>query len=156
MFITFKYDLPLMDTTQFEAIYPDALQMDLPEKQVLRDAIDSVFVWMFIDGECIGEAYGVPLKSLDEPVEGLADADQNAMYCYSNTILPDYQGKGLGKLLKAHWLGLVKGSGFATVYGHARPNGSQQLNDTFSVQWLGNFSDWYGTGETYKLYKLVM
>ena len=156
MKITFKYDLPLNETMQFEAIYPDELQMDLVEKQELRDAKGSIFVWMFVDDVCVGEAYGVPLSSLDEAVEGLADADPRAMYCYSNTIMPDYQGKGWGKILKAHWLGFVKGAGFSLICGHARPNGSQQLNDDFGVQWLGDFPDWYGTGETYRLYKLTI
>ena|SRR5208283_623890 len=154
MIITFKYDLPLMDTLQFEAVYPDELQMDLSEKQALRDADGSIFVWLFVDSECIGEAYSVPLSSLDEPVEGLDDADRKAMYCYSNTILTEYQGRGWGKILKAHWLGLVKGANFSTIYGHARPNGSWQLNSSFGVKWLGDFPNWYGTGETYKLYKL--
>jgi len=151
--ITFKYDLPICDTMQFEEVYPEQLQMDLPEKQELRDAIGSIFVWMFIDDVCIGEAYGVPLASLTEPIEGLANAG-DAMYCYSNTILTEYQGKGWGRILKAHWLGLVKGSGYSTIYGHARPNGSQQLNDSFGVKWLGGFPDWYETGETYELYRL--
>lgn len=156
MKITFRYDLTPTETQQFESAYPDELQMDIPEKQALQDAKYSIFVWLFVDGECIGEAYGVPLKSLDEPVEGLAGVDQSAMYCYSNTILPEYQGKGWGRLLKAHWLGLVKGSGFSTIYGHARPNGSQQLNNSFGVQWLEDFPDWYGTGETYKMYRMEL
>jgi len=156
MKITFKYDLPLTETMQFEDIYPEELQMDLVEKQELRDGKGSIFVWMFVDNVCVGEAYGVPLSSLDEVVEGLSDADPRAMYCYSNTVLPEYQGKGWGKMLKSHWLGLVKGKGFSTIYGHARPNGSQQLNDDFGVQWLEDFPDWYGTGETYKLYKLTI
>jgi hypothetical protein len=30
------------------------------------------------------------------------------------------QGRGLGKILKAHWLGLVVARGFEAVYGYAR------------------------------------
>ena len=152
MKITFKHEMNLEDALVFENEYPEELRMDIAEKKELYDSNDAVFVWMFVDGELVGETYGVPLRSLDEPIEGLAGADPEAMYCYSNTILGDHQGKGLGSLLKAYWLGIVKGKGYHRVYGHARPNGSQTLATKFGGRFIGDFPNWYGTGQTYKLY----
>jgi hypothetical protein len=144
----------------FEAVYHEALQLDLYEKKELRDASGSIFAWMFVDGELAGESYGVPLSSCDESIEGLAnitDIEQKAgIYCYSNTILPSFQKRHMGTILKAHWLGLAVGTGFDTVYGHARPGGSQALNAKFGAVFLESFPDWYGTGEEYRLYRLAL
>jgi hypothetical protein len=86
--------------------------------------------------------------------ELVADELSISLYCFSNTVLPAFQKRGLGDVLKSHWLGLAAGQGFRAVYGHARPGASQGLNAKFGGQFLGDFPDWYGTGETYRLYRL--
>jgi len=155
--ITFKYDLPIEQTMAFEAVYHEGEQLDLSRKQKLRAAPGSIFVWMFVDGNLAGETYGIPLAS---SIEGLTDlpVSENvfAIHCYSNTILPAFQKQGLGTMLKAHWLGLVAGKGFDTVYGYARPGASQALNAKFGAEFLGDFPNWCGTGEEYRMYRLVL
>lgn len=155
--ITFKYDLPLEQTMMFEAVYHEGEQLDLSKKKKLWDAPGSIFVWMFLDGDLAGETYGIPLAS---SIEGLTDlsASGNAsgIHCYSNTIIPCFQNQGLGTILKAHWLGLAAGKGFDTVYGYARPGASQALNAKFGAVFLNTFPNWCGTGEEYKMYRLVL
>jgi GNAT superfamily N-acetyltransferase len=156
--IKFCYGLPLDQSMSFEALYPEPLQLDLPQKQQVWDVPGSIFAWMYVNGKLAGETYGIPLDDSDELLEQFTDirADQNksAIHCYSNTILPSFQEQGLGTLLKAHWLGLAAGRGFEVVYGYARPGGSQSLNAKFGAAFLAAFPDWYGTGEEYKLYRL--
>jgi len=158
--ITFSYDVPLEQTMEFDAIYPEGLQFTLSEKQWFRSLPGGIFVWMHVDGALAGESYGIPVSDYDEPIEGLGDLSprekQESIYCYSNTILPAFQRRGFGDILKSHWLGLVVGKGFKTVYGHARPGASQTLNAKFGAVFLGDFPDWYGTGETYKMYRLAL
>src|SRR5438105_13395804 len=100
----------------FEAVYQDVEQLDLSEKEEIRDAEGSISVWMFVDGELAGEIYGVPLAS---SIEGLTDLTgsekKTGIHCYSNTILPPFQKWGLGTILKAHWLGLAAAQGFDIV-----------------------------------------
>ena len=161
--ITFRYDVPIDQTMAFEAVYHHTEQLDLSRKKRIWDAPGSVFVWMFVDGELAGETYGIPLAS---SIEGLTDmADMNDMtdtekktgiHCYSNTILPPFQNQGLGTVLKAHWLGLAAGKGFDNVYGYARPGASQSLNAKFGAVFLDRFPNWCGTGEEYKMYRLVL
>jgi len=155
--ITFKYDVPLEQTMAFEAVYHEAEQLDLSEKQKLLDAPGSIFAWMFVEGELAGETYGIPLAS---SIKGLTDLpvseSASAIHCYSNTILPGFQKQGLGTILKAHWLGLAAGHGFDTVYGYARPGASQALNEKFGAVFLKAFPDWCGTGEEYKMYRLAL
>jgi GNAT superfamily N-acetyltransferase len=158
--IKFRYDVPLDQTMAFEAVYHEGLQLDLDEKTEILEIPGSIFVWMFVDGELAGEAYGSPLLACDKSIEGLVgltdEEEGAAIYCYSNTILPVFQKRGLGTILKSHWLGLAVGKGFEIVYGHARPHGSQALNARFGAVLLDGFPDWYGTGEEYRLYRLAL
>jgi GNAT superfamily N-acetyltransferase len=144
----------------FESIYPEPLQLEISEKAEIRDSLGSIFVWMFVNGELVGESYGIPVESLDESLEGVTDLPQaeikSAIYCYSNTIFPAFQGKGFGTILKAHWLGWAAAKGFTVVYGHARPGPSQTLNAKFGAVFIRDFPDWYGTGEEYKLYRISL
>jgi GNAT superfamily N-acetyltransferase len=156
--IIFRYDVPLEQTMAFEAVYHDAEQLDLSQKKRIWDAPGSIFVWMFVDGELAGETYGIPLaNSIDglTDMTGMTESDKmTGIHCYSNTILPPFQNRGLGTVLKAHWLGLAASKGFNNVYGYARPGGSQSLNAKFGAVFLDRFPNWCGTGEEYKMYRL--
>lgn len=158
--IKFNYAVPLQQTMAFEAVYHEALQLDLSEKGQFWDLPGSIFVWMYVDGHLAGESYGFPIASPREPIKGLSelpDSGKNAgIYCYSNTVLPLFQKQGLGTILKAHWLGLAVGRGFQTVYGHARPGASQALNAKFGARFLDTFPDWSGSGEEYRMYRLAL
>jgi hypothetical protein len=117
-----------------------------------------MFVWMFVNGQLAGETYGIPLANSIEglpDMTGIADSEKKrGIRCYSNTILPAVQNRGLGTVLKAHWLGLAAGKGFDNVYGYAGPGGSQSLNAKFGAVFLDRFPNWCGTGEEYKMYGL--
>jgi hypothetical protein len=153
--INFRYDFPLEQTVAFEAVYHGAERLDLSQKKRIWDAPGSIFVWMFVDGELAGETYGIPLASSIEGLTDLTDSEKKTgIHCYSNTILPPFQNRGLGTILKAHWLGLAAGKGFDNVYGYARPGGSQSLNAKFGAVFLDRFPNWCGTGEEYKMYRL--
>src|SRR5260370_22404063 len=81
-----------------------------------------------------GETYGIPLASSIAGLTDLTDSEKRSgIHCYSNTILPSFQKRGLGTILKAHWLGMAAGKGFESVYGYARPGGSQSLNARFGA-----------------------
>ena len=156
----FVYDLPLDQTMDFETVYHPAMQFTLEEKVDMRNTPGSIFVWMFVEGELAGESYGLPVRNMGEPIEGLDALPENeesrAVYCYSNTILPAFQNRGLGTVLKSHWLGLVSGAGYSIVYGRAREGASQALNASFGAVFLHSFPDCCGTGEEYKLYRLAL
>ena len=108
----------------------------------------------------IGETYGLPvgeaLAHLEGP--GFADVypfrDQPAVYVLSTTILPAFQGRGLGKLLKAFFLGVVSQAGFTLLLGHAREGRSVRLNTAFGAEIHTAHPNWFGSGETYSFYTL--
>jgi GNAT superfamily N-acetyltransferase len=152
----FRYDVPLEQTMAFEGLYHETEQLAFFEKKVFWDTPGSIFVWMFVDGELAGETYGMP-ASTSEGLCNITDGDKkSAIHCYSNTILPSFQQKGLGTILKAHWLGMAAGKGFDAVYGYARPGSSQSLNAKFGAVFINRFPNWCGTGEEYKMYRLPL
>ena len=154
--ISFRYDVPLEQTMAFEAVYPEAEQLPLSKKKQIREVPGSIFVWMFLDGELAGEIYGIPLTTISGLTDLTDSEKKTGIHCYSNTIFPRFQNRGLGKTLKAHWLGVAKDQGFDTVYGYARPGASQALNARFGAVFIASFPDWCGTGQEYKLYRLVL
>ena len=158
--IKFRYNVSLEETMAFESVYHENLRYDLAEKRELWETPGALFVWMFVGEVLVGESYGIPLASFEEPIEGLTALTEKerkaGIYCYSNTVLPSFQRRGFGKILKAHWLGLAAGKGFGLVYGHARPGGSQLLNVKFGGVFLGTFPNWYDTAEDYVLYRLAL
>jgi GNAT superfamily N-acetyltransferase len=142
--ITFRYDLKAKETRAFEKAYEKSLQLDDDEKQPILDR--GLAVWMYVGKDLVGETYGIRVEDDDEEIEDTAGRDPRDVYCYSTTILPKFQGKGYGKLLKAFWLGYVwaKRPG-CTIIGHASSPAMLQINLQFGATVLAVHDGWYGT-----------
>ena len=97
--IKFRYEMPLVETMEFESVYPESLQFDLREKEEVWNVPGTIFVWLYVDGKIAGESYGIPLGTGDWEFEGLSELTEGetegAIYCHSTTILPAFQGRGL-------------------------------------------------------------
>lgn len=161
MSVKFTKDVSLESSLIFESVYPENLQWSLEDKQELKDdGTEFMYMEDAETGELIGEAYFLPLDTMKEwpadeeqPEDGLGPwYGENCVYAFSTTILPDFQGKGYGKLLKAYCLGLWKERGFEYAVGHARDGASMGLQEYFGAKSIGRFDNWYQTGETYNLY----
>lgn len=165
MKLSFVHNLPLAETMQFEEIYPTNLQLDIEVKQWIKDN-GGEFIYMKDEdtGIIIGETYFIPVDELEyeEPTElQLEDGldgwyGKNALYVYSTSILPEYQKQGLGKVLKSYFYGFIKTSQYDYVIGHARRNGSIQLNEFFGAEVIDEFENWFQTGETVSMYKKAL
>ncbi len=152
MHITFRFSYAISRTMAFEKEYHRNLRFTLREKrQLLKGAIT---IWMFDRGKIVGESCGVLLNRLADIPEG-CPRDPKSIYCYSTTILSNYQGRGYGKILKAVFIGRVARD-FHKIYGHARPGASQALNKSFGAHFGTTYRDWYGTSEDYRLYVLPL
>jgi GNAT superfamily N-acetyltransferase len=167
MFMTIKFlhNLPFAEVQQFEKIYPETLQADDETKQWIKDnGGEFIYIQDTDTGDLMGETYFVPLDALEheEPME-LQTEDgldpfygTNSAYIYATTILPPYQRRGVGKLLKAYTLGILREIGFSNVFGHTRQNGSWSLNRFFGAEEIGRFDNWFQTGEQVVFYKKVL
>ena len=147
----------LRQTMIFEEVYHENLRMDADEKADLLKQAEAVWLYERGSRRLIGETYGIPIRdALDEDEDGFDDLvpfkHQKALYIFSTTILPAFQGRGLGTILKAFFLGVVSQAGFDIVLGHARNGASLHLNRTFGAEIRAVHEDWYGTGEPYSFY----
>jgi GNAT superfamily N-acetyltransferase len=160
-------DIPdLPKTMVFEEVYEESLRLSLEDKEDLFEYPTLVVAYLYVDGVLAGETYGVPAQDLfdegpERESEHLDSADAlfkdiatvaecaDPLYCYSTTILPRYQGKGYGKVLKAYWLGLTEGS-FDGVCGHSTSPTMVALNNWFGAHhnYEPSSEDWYGSGRT--------
>lgn len=153
MAITFHFEYPIERTMAFEKEYHPNLRLTLEEKRRLLLTRSAISIWMFEGSHLVGETYGVPWNGKDDLIGFPPDRD--AIYCYSNTILGKYQGKGYGAILKATFIGRVSRD-FKRIYGHARPGASQELNRKFGAKLGKTYKNWFGTGEDYRIYKLPL
>jgi hypothetical protein len=158
MKIEFTTKVPVSKTMVFDQeCFPLGLQNNLRGKRGLFKEIDHK-VWMKVDGVLVGETYGCNLYDLAS-FDNIPGADSlyldeyTTFYVYSTAIRPTYQGKGLGRILKAYDLGLLNHK-YKTVIGHARTGASLELNIGFGAKIKERFDDWYDTGEAFYLYQL--
>lgn len=147
MILTFKSSIPTRDTMFFEELFEEELRLSESEKyEILAKGYP---VWLLVDGKLIGETYGIMLKDLKEPmIKDCEDENPRTVYCYSTAILPEYQKKGLGSLLKAYWLGKIKAYGVSRVVAHATSESAAKLNATFGAHFGAFHTKWYGTERT--------
>lgn len=154
MTVTFSDSVPLAESMCFEDVYEENLRLDRGEKQTIID--DAIAVWMFVDGALAGETYGISPRKLDEPIEDYDGGGHGVIYCFSTTMLPSFRRKGLGKILKAFWLGRCKESGFEKVIGHATSPAMVEVNRFFGATFGAIHRGWYGTRRVAHFYELPL
>jgi GNAT superfamily N-acetyltransferase len=150
MIITFEEYLPIEDTMVFEDVFEEELQLDEDEKSKIINA--GWPLWMFVDGELAGETYGIRLRTLKEEIEDCKNLDKNSVYCYSTALLPKFRGKNLGPILKAYWIGMMRGMHQRAIIGHATSSQAKKLNEMFGAQFGNVHTMWYGTERTAVFY----
>lgn len=167
MTLTFLDDLPLEPTMEFEEAYEESLRISLEDKaELFSPHYGPVVDYLLVDGELAGETYGVQVAALAEDEEDplpdldIVPPDKQALtcYCYSTTILPAFQGRGLGHILKAHWLGKVFNGGYDLVIGHSTSPDMAYINETFGAHHVEGreHTSWYGTPRTARFYVLPL
>lgn len=157
MKIEFSGKVPIDETMVFDELFESGLALPLKEKKALLE--NAICIWMIIDGVLAGETFAFKVSELPEEIEGVLDMGidpEATAYCYSTAILSAYQGEGLSKILKAYFLGCLKGKGFKTVIGHARNGISMEMNRRFGAETIKIFNPWYGTNIDHHLYKIEL
>lgn len=152
MKIEFRRECLVEETLKFDALYEESLRLDLEEKR--EDLRGAFSTFLFVDGGIAGEIYGKRVKDLEEEIPDLGRVSPEWIYCYSTTILPQYRGKGLGKILKAFWLGKVS-SETTYVVGHSTSAEIKAINEFFGAEhFLPSHKDWFDSGREAWFYKL--
>lgn len=156
----------------FEATFDPELRQSYKEKCGLFNLMSETGC-MFIDGHMAGEWYGYNMD-MDEKVNDFLDIKQyphdpginypqfgtlkinpkSDWYCHSNGLLPEFQNRGFGTIMKAWMLAYLHGLGTERVIGHAHNKGSLQLNLKFGAVVHHEFKNWYDSGHSYFLYTI--
>jgi hypothetical protein len=150
MIVTFRTDVPLLETMFFEGEYvgdDEPLQLDEDAKADIILRPDAIAVWLFVDGVIAGETYGVPDYR-----------KQHVFYCWSTTILSRFQKRGLSRILCAYWLALVKATGrYRVVTGHATNEPMCKVKGFFGATFTAPpIDNWGGSKRTAHPYELAL
>lgn len=155
MTITFQYTPPpIEETLQFESVYEDELQLGAEDKaQALKNGI---YLWMRVDGALAGEIYAM---TCGDDEESLPDIDKYpcAVYLSSMTVLPRYAGKGLGRVLLSHFIGMMSMKPqWSDLVWHATSESMDKLSDFFGADKGAVHQDWYDSGRTATFRRLAL
>ncbi len=149
---------PIEDTMIFESCYEAQLRLEPDDKMPIL--ANGIATWLLVDGELAGETYGITPRSLsivaDDEIEDCDPSSDAELYCYSTTIMPKFQGKGLARLLKAYWLGQVAERGFSRVVGHSTSPAIMHINHAFGAKDLASHENWYETSRTATFYEIAL
>jgi ribosomal protein S18 acetylase RimI-like enzyme len=144
MKIIFRTGLSARLTECFEDQYEESLQLPREDKdEILQKGLS---VWMFVDGKIAGESYGICPADLDEEIEDIADKPSDVFYIYSLTLLPEYRGKGLAKILTSYLLGMAHE--YKTITAHATTDAVVAIMKTFGAEVTTKHERWYDTERT--------
>jgi N-acetylglutamate synthase-like GNAT family acetyltransferase len=81
---------------------------------------------------------------------------ENGVYFMSFAVLPEYQGKGIGRQLVSDMLYTCKEEGFKAVYSHANEGASAHLFESFGGEFIEKREDWFDTGNSHYLYRIPL
>lgn len=100
---------------------------------------------MFVNKDMVGELYGLAASKDSESIPDIQISD---FYIGKITILPAFQGRGLGRLLFTYMLGMTRGSLFKRISLHATTEKMNHLSNLFGAQMGPAHSNWFNTGRT--------
>jgi GNAT superfamily N-acetyltransferase len=145
--------MPIKDTMDFELVFEPELRMGIEDK---IDLLQSCAVaWLFVDGELAGEIYGAGHTDFDEEIPDVDHSDDTAVYLYSAAILPKFEGKGLSKIMMAHWLGLVADQ-YEVVTAHCTHEAMTAICKGFGAEFFGTHHNWFDSGREATFCKIYL
>ena len=164
--ISFKDKIGIDKSMAFEEEYEDALRM-LPsfKDNLLSHAITD---YIYVSNTPAGEIIGVPwmhLATVDGVLydllaneKGIDLSQHKVVYCYSTTVIKNFQHTGIGKLLKAHWLGKCIYAGATIVCGHSTSPTAISLNNYFGAnhEYMKPKHNWFGSHRTAYFYEILL
>jgi GNAT superfamily N-acetyltransferase len=144
-----KYEHLIMET---ESIFPESIRSDLEDiKFMLEDQFEPIGIAMFVGEEYAGFAVGSKID--DDEVDGYGfDMDlsgKKILYFFDITVMPKFQGNGIGKQLFNRFILETKEKGYDVVLGHYRTGKSTALIKKLGAIETRIEPNWEDSGEDY-------
>ena len=149
----------LPDLLRTEQVFPEDLR-ETPES--IREAMarpGAFGLALFDGGDFAGNGIAFGLDEAtwrDLHIDRFRDFDPSVAYLFNIAVLPDFQGRGFGKLLLMEIRERTQELGFTVLAGHFRDNASMGNFLAIGGRDLGEVADWFGTGETYHYGELAL
>ena len=140
----------------FESLYPKQLQISQADK---RDMVQyATFTYVWEESRIIAEHYGLMCKHmfgvLGEPTPDVTPEYDNEYYAFSTTVLPEYRGLGIAKLLLAYTHGNLRNEGIhSRVIGHATSDAMRRVRLDLGAKILNRHENWYESGRVAYFYE---
>jgi hypothetical protein len=139
----------------FESIYEPELQMTMIDKRSFLRIRSALRVVMLVDGALAGEVFGATLSDISawqyEPIRKEEMDYLDSFYVMATTVLPTYQGKGLGHTMVAYTNGLLSAK-YAVCTGHVTSPSMKAIRERFGAQFGPIIPNWYQTDRTAQFY----
>lgn len=140
------------DIMRIEQVFPNNIR-DTEQFYETTVALKSaIFLVAKVDQEVVGYVIGAALENFkqipgikQDPYFGIG----NTIYLESIAVASDYQGQGIGKHLRRHFILMAKKKGFSYIASHVPEGCSERWNGIC----LQLFPDWFGTGVPYEYFR---
>lgn len=147
------------------ACYHPNIQFERDYKKEEMTKKGAVALLVMKDGKVIGEVYGSPLSTMkdeldadnkelrafEELFERFRGKEGKVFYCMGISVLPEYQGRGIGTKLEEELVRMVKAAGYESFVLHAHEGPSEKIAKRLGAGFVKTYQNWYDTGDTYYL-----
>jgi len=154
-------EIELMELER-KCFYPKVQETWESKKKLLQSAISCFFA--YIEGKIVGETYTISKDSIsisnaynkdDYNFNNLiAMMTENDVYLCSFGVLPEYNGRGIGRALISNIIVDTMDKGYTMGYAYAHEGVSEHLCNKFHGKIIAEHKNWFGAGNTRILYKI--
>jgi GNAT superfamily N-acetyltransferase len=154
-------EIELMELER-KCFYPEVQETWESKKKLLQSAISCFFA--YTEGRIVGEAYTIDKNSIsisnaynkdDYNFNNLIAmmTDHDAYLC-SFGVLPEYNGRGIGRSLISNIIADTIDKGYTIGYTYAHEGVSEHLCNKFHGKIIAEHKNWFGAENTRILYKI--
>ncbi len=80
----------------------------------------------------------------------------DSFYIESTAVLPEYQGRGIGKMLKKILIEEVRKMGYKRIVCHATNEKIKHINEDFGFRVIGHIKKWVGKRDAWYMEKIIV
>ena len=154
-------EIELMEIER-KCFYPKIQETWESKKKLLQSAISCFFA--YVEGRIVGEVYTIGKDSIfisnaynqddDNFNKLIAMMTEKDVYLCSFGVLPEYNGKGIGRSLISNIIADTFDKGYTMGYAYAHEGVSEHLCNKFHGKIIAEHKNWFGAENTRILYKI--
>jgi GNAT superfamily N-acetyltransferase len=132
-----------------EKIYPEELRTEINDYKEMVFEDNSIALLAYLDNKYIGNIIGCQSFEIELNNFKLSESKTKAIYIYNLLIVPEFQGKGYGKLLMQRFINIATKLNYNFIAGNFRKNGSYKIAKSFNPILEKITLNWEDSGEDF-------